>query len=166
MKKLNITNFEALNIVAFYNQLTKEKIAVLPQLVQWRLASAVKKLTPTVKEFEEFRDEKLREIREEYFGEEKSEEYMIDKVDNDGNPMLNEDGNQITEPGRKVKAEYEYEYQTKIDELNKGLQIILSETNPYEFSTVNMDDVVENLPQPNDWTTDELMMLDAIIGEA
>ena len=165
-KTLNITNFEAINIVAFYNQLTQEKLDALPQKTAWWLLRAVKKIQPDVKDFEDFRNDKIKAVQEEYFGEEKSIETAVTKLDENGNPVLDESGAEMTEPGRKVKKEYEEEYQAAIEKLNTDIQEILMEKNEYVVNTVNMDDVVEALPDNNALTTQDLQMIDAIIGEA
>jgi len=131
MKK-EFYNIEVVNVVAAINQILgdSEKAKDLPIKFRWALKKNIAALTPTVKNFEEFRQELIDELQKEYFNEEKSH---IEK---------DEDDNEI----RKVNDEFMEEYNNKVNELNEKLQELLAEKNEYEISTVDMDEFVNGLP--------------------
>lgn len=131
MKK-EFYNIEVVNVVAAINQILgdSEKAKDLPIKFRWALKKNIAALTPTVKNFEEFRQELIEELQKEYFNEEKSH---VDKDEN---------GNEI----RKVNDEFMEEYNNKVSELNEKLQELLAEKNEYEISTVDMDEFVNGLP--------------------
>jgi len=130
MKK-EFYNIEVVNVVAAINQILgdSEKAKDLPIKFRWALKKNIAALTPTVKNFEEFRQELIEELQKEYFNEEKSH---VDKDEN---------GNEI----RKVNDEFIEEYNNKVSELNEKLQELLAEKNEYEISTVDMDEFVNGL---------------------
>lgn len=144
MKK-EFYNIEVVNVVAAINQILSngEKAKDLPIKFRWALKKNISALSPTVKNFEEFRQELIDELQSEYFNEEKSH---IDKDDN---------GNEI----RKVNDEYMEEYGEKVNELNEKLQELLGEKNEYEISTVDMDDFVNGLPSDTALEFDDIEIL-------
>ena len=144
MKK-EFYNIEVVNVVAAINQIlsNSEKAKDLPIKFRWALKKNISALSPTVKNFEEFRQELIDELQGEYFNEEKSH---IDKDDN---------GNEV----RKVNDEYMEEYGKKVNELNEKLQELLGEKNEYEISTVDMDDFVNSLPSDTALEFDDIEIL-------
>ena len=132
MKK-EFYNIEVVNVVAAVNGIlgNAEKVKDLPIKFRWALKKNLGVLSPTVRNFEEFRQELIDELQKEYFNEEKSH---IDKDEND---------NEI----RKVNDEYMEEYENKVQELNGKLQELLAEKNEYEISTVDMDAFVNGLTE-------------------
>lgn len=163
-KTLDIYTIEAVNIVSFYNQLTEDQAKELGVKIRWALKKAVSKIAPDVREFEEFRDKEVKVLQDNYFTDEKSDEIMRTKVDENGNPILDDNGAEVTELVRKVKDEYIDEYQNAVQELNKRLEEILAEKNTYEFEGVNMDNFVANLPDDTSLDFNTLEMIDAILG--
>lgn len=138
---------ETLNIVSFINNnMSESQIKELPTKVRWNLKKNMDKLIPTAKRFEEFRDELIKELQTNYFNDEKSYEYTETKRDDDGNPILNEDGVEETTQMRKIKDEYQEEYEAALQELNGKLQEILGEKSDYEINVINMDAFVDSLP--------------------
>ena len=138
---------ETLNIVSFINNnMSESQIKELPTKVRWNLKKNMDKLIPTAKRFEEFRDELIKELQTNYFNDEKSYEYTETKRDDDGNPILNEDGIEETTQMRKIKDEYQEEYEAALQELNGKLQEILGEKSDYEINVINMDAFVDSLP--------------------
>ena len=168
MKELNITNLEALNIVAWYKQLSEDAKNEIPFKIRWALKRAIAKFEPTATDFDKFREEELGKIQNEFFNEEKSYEAMLPKLDANGNEEKDEDGNVLTVEGRKIKEEYMQEYNNEIAALNKKLNEILMEKSTYEFNGVAMDDYVDELENATHLKFNDIEMLDAIlnIGEA
>lgn len=163
MKK-DIYVLEAVNIVAFFNQMTKETMDALPLKVKWNLKRAIEKMMPDVKAFEEVRDAENQKIRDVYFDDTHSESVMIPKKDNEGNPVLDENGAEVLEEGRQVKDEYLEEYQKAVGELNKKLEEILTEKNTYEYNSLNLDDYIDSIDDKV-VSFETLSMIDAILQE-
>ena len=132
MKK-EFYNIEVVNVTAALNNIlgNAEKVKDLPIKFRWALKKNLTALSPTVKNFEEFRQELIEELQKEYFNDEKSH---TEKDEND---------NEI----RRVNDEFMDEYNDKVQELNTKLQELLEEKNEYEISTVDMDSFVEGLPE-------------------
>ena len=165
MKNITITNFEALNIASWNAQLTEEKRNAIPMKVRFYLKKFLAKILPDIKQFEEFRDSELKALQDEYFNDEKSIERQVPKKDENGNDVLDADGNIEMEATRVVKDEYLEEYQVKVDELNKKLMEILNEQNTYECSTFDVDKFVENLPDDTPLEYDDINIIDVIFSE-
>ena len=153
------TTYEIVNICAYINNVDEEQLKMLPTKLRWYLKKNMDKIIPTVKTYEEFRDGLVKELQEKYFTEEKSSEYYETKKDDDGNPVLKEDGSEETVQMRKIKDEYLDEYTEAVNELNEKLQEILSEQNDVQITAVNIDDFVESLPNNTSLDYDFLSIL-------
>lgn len=131
MKK-EFYNIEVVNVVSALNQIlgNSEKVKELPIKFRWALKKNLAVLNPTVRNFEEFRQELIKELQDEYFNEEKSH---IEKNEETGEEL------------RKVNDEFMDEYEKKVNELNTKLQELLGEKAEYDISTVDMDAFVEGL---------------------
>lgn len=164
MKK-NLYVVEAVNCVAFYNQLinNKETMDKLPLKIKWNLKRAIEKISVDAKAYEEFRDTELQKIRDVYFDETHANKTMLPELDESGNPVVDDDGNEVMKDGLQVKDEYLEEYQKAIGELNSRLDEILKEQNTYEYNGVNIDDYIDTIDESIGFDT--LDMIDAILGE-
>lgn len=164
MKK-NLYVVEAVNCVAFYNQLinNKETMDKLPLKIKWNLKRAIEKISVDAKAYEEFRDTELQKIRDVYFDETHANKTMLPELDESGNPVVDDDGNEVMKDGLQVKDEYLEEYQKAIGELNARLDEILKEQNTYEYNGVNIDDYIDTIDESIGFET--LDMIDAILGE-
>ena len=158
MKKI-FKNIEVLNIVAYVNQMPKEKADELPLKFRWNLKKNMDKLRPIAESYENFRNDQVKQLQSEWFNEEKSEEFMQVKTDENGEPMKDEDGNEITEPMRKIKDEYLEEYQNVVGELNGKLNEIAYEDNEVEISVVDFDAFVDALPDDSKLDFDDTLIL-------
>jgi len=156
---------EAVNCVAFYNQLIndKETMDKLPLKIKWNLKRAIDKIKDDVKSYEEFRDGELQKIRDVYFDEVHANKTMLPELDAAGNPVVDDDGNEVMKDGLQVKDEYLEEYQKAITDLNARLDEILKEQNTYEYNGVNIDDYIDTIDESIGFDT--LNMIDAILGE-
>ena len=164
MKK-TFNTLEVLNIVGFNNQLTEEKNAAMGIKVRWALKNALKTLVTDAQQFEEFREAELQKIRNEFFNDEKSEELTRKKLDDNGNPILDEEGNEVEETIRQIKNEYVDNYQVAISKIQQELDDILREKHEYEYKGVDIDALVETLPNDTALTFEDVNMLDLILGE-
>ena len=158
MKK-NFKNIEVLNIVAYVNNMSKEKVDELPLKFRWNMKKNMDKLRPIAESYETFRNERIQELQTEWFNEEKSEEFMQPQIDENGNPIKDEDGNEITEPMRKIKDEYMDDYRKVVNELNDKLNEIAYENNEVEISTVDFDAFIDSLPDDSIINFDDVTML-------
>ena len=133
MKK-EFYNIEVVNVVAAINHILSnpEKVKELPIKFRWALKKNIAAISPTVKNFEEFRQELIDELQKEYFNDEKSH---IEKNEETGEEL------------RKVNDEFMDDYNVKVKELNEKLQELLGEKNEYEISTVDMDKFVDGLSE-------------------
>ena len=168
MKK-TFTMLDVLNITAFYSQLNKEenkaKADEIGVKVRWSLKKAVSTMINDVRQFEEFRDSEIEKIRDEYFSEEKSQKVERPKLDENGNQVLDSDGNVINETQREVKPEFIDDYKKAIETLNESLNEITKEQHTYEYAGVDMDAFIESLPDKPALTFDDLNLIDAVLGE-
>ena len=140
------TTLEAINVTSYLNSnIKEEQVKELPTKFRWNLKKNLDKLIPIGKSFEEFRDNLVKELHADYFNDEKSYEYAETKKDENGNPVLKEDGTEETQQMRKVKDEYIDEYEASVRELNEKLQEILAEKNDVEISCVDFDAFVDGL---------------------
>ena len=156
---------EVLNIVGFNNQLTEEKNAAMGIKVRWALKNALKTLISDAQQFEEFREAELQKIRDEFFNDEKSEEVSRPQLDDNGNPVLDEEGNEVQETVRQIKKEFIDDYQITISKLQQELDDILKEKHEYEYKGVDINALVETLPDDTALTFEDVNMLDLILGE-
>ena len=158
MKKI-FKNIEVLNIVSYVNQMSKEKLDELPLKFRWNLKKNIDKLRPIAESYENFRNDQVKQLQSEWFNEEKSEEFMQVKTDENGEPMKDGEGNEITEPMRKIKDEYMVEYQKVVSELNTKLNEIAYEDNEIEIVTVDFDIFIDSLPDDSSIDFDDITML-------
>lgn len=132
MKNKELYTLEVVNLMAEIKKIldNEEKAGALPIKFRWELKKTISELMPTVKNFEEFRQELVDELQKEYSGDDKSHVETM------------EDGTE----SRKVNDEFLGEYEKRVNELNAKLQEVLTEKNEYTIHTVDMDAFVENLP--------------------
>lgn len=154
---------ETINIIAWANQLTEEKVNALPIKVRWALKKATSKIAPDVKEFEEFRSKLVQDLQDEYFNsDEKSADVVRDVVDENGDPMFDETGAAVTETLRQVKEEYMDEFNAKVAEINEKLAEVASERNEYDITGIDMDAFVDSLPDDTPLEFRDIEMLNFI----
>ena len=141
------STLEIINIIAFLNNNVKEEqMKELPTKFRWNLKKNTDRITPIARRFEEFREDLVKELQNVYFTDEKSYEYTETKTDENGNPVLKSDGTEETTSMKKVKDEYMDDYNEAVKELNAKLQEILMEKNDVEINAMNLDNLVEALP--------------------
>lgn len=158
MKKI-FTNLEIINIVSYFNKMDKEILDELPLKFRWNLKKNMDKIRPIAESYDNFRNEQIQNLQRDWFNEEKSEEFIQTKLDENGNPMKDFEGNEITEPMRRIKEEYMDEYRKTVGELNAKLADISNEMNEVEISTVDLDAFVDELPEESKIDFDALTML-------
>lgn len=169
MKNLTISNLEVLNIVAWYSQLSDKKQSELPMKLRFYLKKFITKISEDAKEFEVFRDQEVKNLQNKYSSDEKSHEEASPVLDNDGNPVVEDDGTNKTEMIRKVNDEFIEEYQLDVQNLNSKISELLNDKNTYEVTTYDIEKMVEGLPDDTALEFEDINILDAIFtdnGEA
>lgn len=158
MKKI-FKNIEILNIVAYVNQMPKEKADALPLKFRWNLKKNMDKLRPIAERYDNFRNEFVQDLQKEWFTDEKAEEFEQPKVDGQGNPVLDADGKEEMETMKKIKDEYISDYRKAVEELNVKLSEIALEENEVDLCTVDFDAFVDSLPEDSMIDFDDITML-------
>ena len=140
---------ECININGWYNQVRadKNKLNGLSVPTLWALRKNMKKIAEIVESFNDLKASLEKELQEEFFNDEKSEETMI----------KGEDGEDT--PARKVKDEYFTAYQNKINELNGKLNELATTKESYEFTPIDMEKEIERLNADCNLDMDDLDML-------
>ena len=162
MKKIKtFTTLEVLAICNFINQLTPEKNDKLGLKLRWNIKKNFDKLQPIAKRYEDFRNQVIEELQTAWFTEEKSEDFMQTVTDENGKPVLDADGNEQTQPMKRIKSEFMDEYQAAVADVNRKLQEFAEEVNEIEIDTFDIDAFVENLDDDGVLTFDDMTMLQA-----
>ena len=162
MKKIKtFTTLEVLAICNFINQLTPEKNDKLGLKLRWNIKKNFDKLQPIAKRYEDFRNQVIEELQTAWFTEEKSEDFMQTVTDENGKPVLVADGNEQTQPMKRIKDEFMSEYQDAVADVNRKLQEFAEEKNDVEVDTFDIDTFVENLDDDGVLSFDDLTMLQA-----
>ena len=151
---------ETINLVGFFEKFKEEKIKSLKIRDQWNVLSNIKELTPNVTKFNEFREKLTQDLSNEYFGSDvKSEEVEIPQTDEDGNNVVDENGEVQMQQARRVKEEYMESYNQKVAELNTELQNLLLEKTTYTFKPIDLDEIVDNLDGDTNIELQDIEML-------
>ena len=162
MSRKNFYTAETVNLYYWYLDFMKsERANALPVKIRYALKKAIVKIEPDAKTWIEFNEAEGKAFREKWFDEEHSEATAIPKVDADGNPVLDENGVQETDEGRKIKDEYMEEFQAAQQELQGKLNELLTERNEYDINTVDFDEFVGSLDDdsPIKWEDIEMMSI-------
>ena len=165
MKELTLNNLEVLNVIAWYNQLNKDKLDAIPMKIRFNLKKFMAVIANDAKSFEEFRDAELKKIQDKFGTDEKSYEREEVVKGDDGEPILDENGNEQTRTIRKVKDEYFSEYEDDVNKCNEKLAEILNEKNTYKINSYDIDSMVDNLPDDTPLEFDDINILDAIFSD-
>lgn len=147
----SFSTLEIINIVAWYKQAReneKKPLSELPLKWQWILKKNISAMNTVAENFNSFRDEAEKSLREEFATDEKS---IID---------TDENGQEI----RRVKDEFLSDFQEKTNEFNKRLGEIIAEMNTIEITTINIDELIDSVGDTSNLTIDDLDIL-SFMGE-
>lgn len=165
IKRKYFLTAETVNIYAWYMEFMKsDRVNALPVKIRYALKKALMKIEPDAKAWIEFNEAEGKNFREKWFDEEHSDVTEIPRVDEAGNPVVNEDGVQETDEGRKIKDEYMEEFQAAQKELQNKLNELLLERNIYEIGTVDFDEFIENLADDSVIKWEDIEMMSIIDG--
>ena len=151
MKK-EFYNIEVVNLLPAINKVLedKEKTKDMSIKFRWALKKNLQAFSSTVNSFNEFKQELIDELQNEYFNDEKSHEET----------METEEG---TQEFRKINDEYMEEYKIKVEELNEKLRELLGEKNEYEIHTYDMDEFINSLPNDTALKFEDIELFDFMI---
>ena len=141
-KTITINNLTAVNETAWYKD-ASSRLAILPVKIRWQLKKNMNALNKLANEFEEFKISLEEELRNKYV----SDEYSYDAENGE----------------RKVKEEYLEEYRTAVTDINQKLYEVLSEEEEITLNVIDMDALMEALPDDaplNDSDFDMLSLFD------
>ena len=141
-KTITINNLTAVNETAWYKD-ASSRLAILPVKIRWQLKKNMNALNKLANEFEEFKISLEEELRNKYV----SDEYSYDAENGE----------------RKVKEEYLEEYRAAVTDINQKLYEVLSEEEEITLNIIDMDALMEALPDDaplNDSDFDMLSLFD------
>lgn len=140
---------ECININGWYNQVRqdKNKLNGLSVKTLWALRKNMKKIAEVTDYFNEFKENLEKEVKDDFFNDEKSEETTV--KDSDGNET----------PAQKVKDEYLAEYQEKVNEVNKKLNELVLTKEEFDFTPIDIESEVERLDTDCNLNMDDLDIL-------
>ena len=102
----------------------------------------------------------MKDIQEEFFGnDEKSYETKEVKTDEDGNPVLDEDGKEVMTNVRKIKEEFEQDFKDKLEDADAKYREIAVDTDEYLIKVFDLDTFVDNLADDVELDLEDLNML-------
>ena len=135
------TVFEIDNIVKYYkgireNELMKNKFNVFSIATQYSIKKNMDIMTEATASYTEFREEKEKELHDNYFNDEKSFETMVKQVEN---------GEEKEVPGRQIKDEYLDEFKKVQTEMLSELYKLASEKVTLELYPINLDEEIQNI---------------------
>lgn len=141
-KTIIINNLTAVNETAWYKD-ASSRLEILPVKIRWQLKKNMNALNKLTNEFEEFKISLEEELRNKYV----SDEYSYDAENGE----------------RKVKEEYLEEYRAAVTDINQKLYEVLSEEEEITLNVIDMDALMEALPDDaplNDSDFDMLSLFD------
>lgn len=151
-----MTLFELLNEDAYMEQAMtadRKHFDDFSIQTQWAIKKSYKNISSIVKDFKEMKNNFEAEIRDEFFGDEKSESSMVKA----------EDGTE--QEGRKVKDEYMDDYKAKILEVNNKLNELLQSEETVTLYPVDFDKEIERMNADSHIDMNDLDMLSILNPE-
>ena len=136
-KTVTINNLTAVNEAAWYKE-ASERLSTLPVKVRWNLKKNMNLMIKMDQDFQEFKASEEKPIFDKYGDDEHS--YV--------------EGTQ-----RKVKEEFLEEYQKDVAKINEKLYEILNTTQEVELFVIDMDEMIETLPDDAPLTDADFDML-------
>ena len=81
------------------------------------------------------------------------------KTDEDGNPVLDEDGKEIMTDVRKIKEEFEQDFKDKLEDADAKYREIAVDTDEYLIKVFDLDTFVDSLADDVELDLEDLNML-------
>ena len=169
MEKKRVTKtfkvYEIVALVNWYEVFYESKLRELPIKIQWLLDKNIKTMVADAKDFMTFREGIMKNIQKKYFTDEKAEDFETEQKDENGNIVKDENGKVVIQKMKKVKDEFLKEYQKELEGINNELESVASEEKEYAISLIDIDGLIEGLPDDSDINIDDLNMIAAFNKE-
>jgi hypothetical protein len=169
MEKKRVTKtfkvYEIVALVNWYEGFYESKLRELPIKTQWLLDKNIKTMIADAKDFMTFREGIIKNIKEKYFTDEKTEDFESEQKDENGNIVRDENGKVVMQKMKKVKDEFLEEYQKELEGINNELESVASEGKEYAISLIDIDGLIEELPDDSNINIDDLNMIAAFNKE-
>lgn len=169
MEKKRVTKtfkvYEIVALVNWYEGFYESKLRELPIKTQWLLDKNIKAMVADAKDFMTFREGIMKNIQEKYFTDEKAEDFETEQKDENGNIVKDENGKVVMQKMKKVKDEFLEEYQKELEGINNELESVASEEKEYTVSLIDIDGLIEGLPDDSNINIDDLNMIAAFNKE-
>lgn len=140
------TTIDIVTICAWYKacrEKEEQPLNNLPLKIQWILKKNITTLQPIAENFLSFRDENEKNVQMKYA----DDEHSYEDVD---------ENNQAV---RKIRDEYQEQFQNDLNEINNKLNEIAMEQNEVEIEFLNIESLIEELPEHSTLTIDDLEIL-------
>lgn len=123
------TTLDILNIISWYND-AKERMTHFPIKLQWYLKQDIDAMRSIGDKFSELRAELADKLQADWFASDKAEDYTDE-----------ESG----ESGRKIKSEFEKDYEDAVAKCNEEISELLEEKHEINIVTFDIDTYVDSL---------------------
>lgn len=141
-KDITLKTYEIVALDNWYAGFYENKISELPISIQWRLAQNMAVVIKNLSSFYKFREDLVGKIRQKFFNDEKAETVEIDGVEQ-----------------LKVKEEFLDDYKNEVNKVNKELEKIGSEENTFTITEIDVDALVDGLPDTSTLTIKDISMI-------
>lgn len=148
--KVELSNYQILNIVSWYNKDFKssDRSKELPMKQRLNLQRNISTLIGDAQSFEKICKELWEDFQKEYATDEKSTEVKKD-----------DSGEEKETAKRIVKDEFLEEYQQKAKELSEKIEELSKDTEIYIIRLFDLDEFADSLVEDPNLTVDDLYML-------
>ena len=123
------TTLDILNVMSWYND-AKDRMSHFPVKLQWYLKQNIDAMRAVGEKFSELRNELADKLQADWFASDKAEDYTDE-----------ESG----EAGRKIKSEFEQDYEDAVAKCNAEIGELLDEKNEINIVPFDVDAYVDSL---------------------
>lgn len=156
IEKKYMTNKEMIDTINWFqgmigNVETHDKFNCLPFKIQLDLKRNIDELIAKIKPYEEFVQDKLKQIQKDFFTDEKSDDVEQEQI--------NERGEKVIVKAKKIKDKYLDEYVKAINPIDIELKKLEQEKEEVQIRVHNMDELLENVPDDTKLKMSDILML-------
>lgn len=147
------TTIDIVTICAWYKECREKEdkpLNDLPLKTQWTLKKNVAAIQPIAENFIAFRDENEKNVQIKYM----DDEHSYEDVDENGQSV------------RKVRDNYQKQFEDDLNEINTKLSEIAVEQNDIEIEFLNIENLINELPEHTALTIDDLEILNFMDKQA
>lgn len=123
------STLDILNIVSWYNE-AKERMSHYPIKLQWYLKQGIANMTGISDKFTDLRNELAAKLQDDWFETDKAEDYTDEETG---------------ESGRKIKSEFEKDYEEAVAKCNEEITELLGEKNEITIMPFDIDAYIDSL---------------------